>query len=107
MFEPEVYASQSEWEKAVKRKQMRLQWQDRHPSGARLEIRAIQLGLRGSVLDAYARDWIVKIEQISEFVRQQPQNIKFNCVNLHTLRNSLPPVNANTVNRLGLSAKTA
>lgn len=89
-FEPEVSASQSEWEKAVKRSQVRLQWQDRHPSGARLERRAIQLGLRGSVLDAYARDWIVKIEEMVEFVRQQPQNIKFNCVNLHTPRNSLP-----------------
>lgn len=108
-FEPEVYASQSEWEEAVNRSCVRLQWDpDHHPSGARLERKAIQLGLRGSVLDAYARNWIVKIEDISEFVRQQHQNINSNCVNLHTPRETVyPVVDAKTASRLGLSEKNA
>lgn len=107
-FEPEVYASQSEWEKAVRRKQVRLQWDsDRQPSGARLERRAIQLGLRGNVLSAYARDWIVKIDDISEFVRQR-QNIKSDCIELLTPRETVySVVDANTSSKLGLSEKTA
>jgi hypothetical protein len=32
------------------------------------------LGLRGEALAAYARQWIVSIEDISEFVRQQAAN---------------------------------
>jgi Domain of unknown function (DUF4291) len=46
---------------------------DHHPSGIKLERRAIQLGLRGEFLANYARDWILKIEAISEFVNQQRQ----------------------------------
>jgi hypothetical protein len=34
----------------------------------RLKRRAIQLGLRGAILEQYAREWIVEIEDISNFV---------------------------------------
>ena len=51
---------------------MRLQWDPDHgPSGAPLERRAIQLGLRGPVVEKYVRDWVLGIEDISEFVEQQ------------------------------------
>jgi Domain of unknown function (DUF4291) len=73
-FIPEVYGSEKEWQQAVKNSAVRLQWDpDHHPSGAKLERRAIQLGLRGNVLANYAREWIVNIEDISEFVQQQRQ----------------------------------
>jgi hypothetical protein len=39
-----------------------------------LQRRAIQLGLRGKVAVRYAREWIVEIEDISEFVREQREN---------------------------------
>ncbi|MEP0820808.1 DUF4291 domain-containing protein [Trichocoleus desertorum GB2-A4] len=71
-FVPEVYSSEAEWKQAVAQSSVRLQWDpDHHPSGAKLERRAIQLGLRGEVLDQYARDWIVSIEDMSPFVREQ------------------------------------
>ena len=106
-FEPEVYESESEWEKAVKTSLVRLQWDpDRHPWGARLERRAIQLGLRGSVLSAYARDWIVNIQDISQFVQQQRQNIKSDCAELYIPRETVyPVVDGNTATRLGLSTE--
>jgi hypothetical protein len=75
-FVPEIYASETEWKKAVQRSNVRLQWDpDHHPSGARLARRAIQLGLRGDVLKTYAQEWIIDIEDISDFVQQQHQNI--------------------------------
>jgi Domain of unknown function (DUF4291) len=53
-----------------------LQWDPDHsPTGGKLERKAIQLGLRGDVLALYAREWIVSIEDISEFVRAQHQNL--------------------------------
>jgi hypothetical protein len=74
VFVPELYSSRTEWEKQLKHSQVRLQWDPDHdPSGRKLERRAIQLGLRGTVLAAYARDWIMDIENISEFVCQQRQ----------------------------------
>ncbi|HAX74790.1 MAG TPA: DUF4291 domain-containing protein [Cyanobacteria bacterium UBA11372] len=76
-FVPGLYSSKKEWKQAVSTSLVRLQWDpDRYPSGAKLERRAIQLGLRGEILSHYARDWIVNIEDISEFVREQHQYVK-------------------------------
>jgi Domain of unknown function (DUF4291) len=71
-FVPEVYSNQEEWKQAVARSSVRLQWDPDHdPSGAKVERRAIQLGLRGDALARYAREWIVRIENISSFVERQ------------------------------------
>lgn len=74
MFQPAIYADEAEWAQAVRQSAVRLQWDpDHEPSGAPVARRAIQLGLRAAVLGRYAREWIVDIEDISEFVRQQRQ----------------------------------
>ncbi len=76
-FVPEVYTSQVEWRQTVAQSSVRLQWDpDHHPSGAKLERRAIQLGLRSDVLAKYARDWIVDIEDITDFVQHQYQVVR-------------------------------
>jgi Domain of unknown function (DUF4291) len=107
-FEPEFYSSRSEWEKALKRSQVRLQWDpDHHPSGAKLERRAIQLGLRGQILANYTKNWIVKIEDISEFVQQQRQNFKSGCAELITPRETVYSViDIEIQQKLGLSVFT-
>lgn len=71
-FVPGTYASRDEWSQAVAVSSVRLQWDPDHdPAGNRLERRAIQLGLRGGVLESYVREWIVGIEDISDFVAEQ------------------------------------
>lgn len=76
-FVPEVYTSEVEWRQAVTQSSVRLQWDpDHHPSGNKLERRAIQLGLRGDVLVQYARNWIVDIQDISDFVQHQHQVVR-------------------------------
>jgi hypothetical protein len=51
---------------------VRVQWDPDHgPSGEKLERRAIQLGLRGAALERYCDEWIVGIEDITAFVREQ------------------------------------
>jgi hypothetical protein len=71
-FVAEVYESQEQWKRAVAQSSVRLQWDPDHdPSGAKVERRAIQLGLRDDALARYAREWIVRIEDISAFVEQQ------------------------------------
>lgn len=57
---------------AVKRPHVRLQWDPDHdPHGINCRRRAIQLGLRGKCLEKYATDWILEIQDISAFVREQ------------------------------------
>jgi hypothetical protein len=53
-----------------------LEFKLNHASGATLERRAVQLGLRGDVLARYSRDWIVSIEDISDFVQNQYQVVR-------------------------------
>lgn len=104
-FVPEIYASETEWKKAVQRSNVRLQWEpDHNPSGTRLARRAIQLGLRGDVLKAYAKDWIIHIEDISAFVQQQRQNITSDCTQLIAPREKVYPVfNLDTTIKLELA----
>jgi hypothetical protein len=71
-YEPSVYDDEQTWRQAVKSSDVRLQWDpDRNPTGEPLQRRAIQLGLRGGVARRYARDWILRIDDISDFVAQQ------------------------------------
>jgi Domain of unknown function (DUF4291) len=75
-YERDLYPSEKEWKRAVINSDVRIQWDpDHNPTGGKLARRAIQLGLRGETLAAYAKDWIISIEDISAFVREQHQNI--------------------------------
>lgn len=66
------YADHAAWQAAVAGSDVRLQWDPDHgPSGAPVERRAVQLGLRGAALRSYARDWVVRIEDVSAFCREQ------------------------------------
>ena len=69
---PEIYGTREAWAKAVDGSDVRLQWDPDHgPKGNALERRAIQLGLRGAVLAKYAREWLLGIEDVTPFVREQ------------------------------------
>ncbi|GCE19114.1 DUF4291 domain-containing protein [Dictyobacter kobayashii] len=71
-YRADVFPSQEDWKKAVASSEVRLQWDPDHsPTGHKQERRALQLGLRGSTLQSYARDWILEIEDISDFVAEQ------------------------------------
>ena len=105
-FNPALYATQAEFDDALARSSVRLQWDpDRDPSGAPVERRAIQLGLRGEVLRCYARSWIVDIEDISPFVAEQRVHAQHNnCQRLMMPREAVYPVtDADVARRLCLS----
>jgi hypothetical protein len=70
------FATEEEWSRALGRSPVRLQWDpDHHPSGAKLERRAIQLGLRGEVLEAFGQRELVEVLDVSEFVAEQRQRL--------------------------------
>jgi hypothetical protein len=76
IYIPEIYENHEGWRNAVKNSDVRLQWDPDHsPGGGKLERRAIQLGLQGEVIAKYARDWIMSIEDISDFVAQQYSHV--------------------------------
>ena len=75
-FDPLVYPDRESWSASVASSSVRLQWDPDHdPHGGKLDRRAIQLGLRGGVLRRYGKEWIVEIMDITEFVRQQYEQV--------------------------------
>lgn len=76
-YKPHAYPSREAWKTALGASDVRLQWDpDHHPSGAKLERRAVQLGLRNDVLRAYGRDEILAIEDLSDFVAEQRAHVE-------------------------------
>ncbi|GAB4017094.1 DUF4291 domain-containing protein [Spirosoma migulaei] len=71
-FQPAIYSTREHWETSLIESEVRLQWDpDHNPAGRKLERRAIQLGLKGDTLKLFATDWIMSIEDITEFVLDQ------------------------------------
>ncbi len=76
-YQEDVYGDQGRWKAAVERSEVRMQWDPDHdPAGAKVERRALQLGLRGSALARYGREWIVEIEYITDFVHEQYEHVR-------------------------------
>jgi len=73
-YQSDLYASREDWQEQVKNSSIRLQWDPDHdPYGAKLERRAIQIGIRGKEAVNYAKDDILEIEDITPFVKEQYQ----------------------------------
>lgn len=105
-WDRDLYASEAEWSRAVGRSAVRLQWDpDHHPSGAKLERRAIQLGLRGGVLEAFGMRELLEVIDLSAFVAEQRERLSSAGVTaLHTPQERVyTPADADTAARLGLS----
>lgn len=70
--------SYQEWQEQIKNSDIRVQWDpERDIQGNALDYRSIQIGLRGQAVKNYVQDWIVNIEDITEFVinlRNKRQN---------------------------------
>jgi hypothetical protein len=104
-FLPQVYGSEDAWKRAVAGSDVRLQWDPDHdPAGKPVERRAIQLGLRGDVLARYAKDWLLEIQDVSDFVREQRTNAAAPYDTLVTPSEDVYPVaDIQVAERLGVS----
>ncbi|MCY7337199.1 MAG: DUF4291 domain-containing protein [Chamaesiphon sp.] len=100
----DLYPTEKDWKRAVNHSHVRLQWDPDHsPTGGKLARKAIQLGLRGDVLALYAREWIIWAEDISEFVREQHQNLG-DLDKLIVPRETIyPAVDSETISRLQIN----
>lgn len=102
-FRASPYESAAVWKKAAARSEVRLQWDPDHgPGGEKLRRRAIQLGLRGSVLRRFVEDATLGIEDVSAFVEQQRAH-RADPTTLRTPREAPYPVTSDAARRaLGL-----
>jgi hypothetical protein len=75
-YVPGVFPTREAWADAVSRSEVRLQWDPDHPpSGAKLERRAIQLGLRGDTLEVFGQRELVEVIDLTDFVTEQRSHL--------------------------------
>ncbi len=76
-YQADIYGTENDWKEVLTQSEVRLQWDpDHNPLGHKLERRAIQLGMKGTILTHFATDWIVSIEDITDFVLRQGQCVE-------------------------------
>lgn len=71
-YDANAYANTDDWQLAVTKSDVRRQWDPDHsPTGAKLERRAVQLGLRGRTLERFAEEEMLEVIDMSGFVAGQ------------------------------------
>ncbi len=69
--ESHVYKDAKKWRKALDKARIRVQWDpERDIKNNRLEHKSIQLGITSILVEAYAKKWIIKIEDMTEQTRK-------------------------------------
>ncbi|MBK1662384.1 DUF4291 domain-containing protein [Paracraurococcus ruber] len=71
-FQASGYEHENVWKRAVRAADVQFQWDPDHdPSGAPLARRALQIGLRGDILEEFAHRMLLGVEDITDFVVSQ------------------------------------
>jgi hypothetical protein len=75
-FDSRLFASEQEWKNEIAKTDVRLQWDPDHdPYGNKQERKAIQIGMKGEILRKFCTEWISKIEDITDFVKEEHQKV--------------------------------
>ncbi|MEL6987814.1 MAG: DUF4291 domain-containing protein [Bacteroidota bacterium] len=70
------YSDTTEWKKMLDRSEVRIQWDPHHrPDESKLERKAIQIGIKGSLQKEFGTKQIHFIEDITDFVLEQKKYI--------------------------------
>jgi len=78
-FKPEHYSSMDSWKADLNTKDVRIQWDpEHHPSGAKIDRRVIQIGMRGQILRNFCQKQIRHVMDITKFVKEQKNYIEQN-----------------------------
>ena len=76
-FKEGIYVSYEDWQSRLKVSEVRCQWDpDRDIYGNPLNRRAIQLGIRGSMVENYVNKWIASIHDITDYANNVCQSIR-------------------------------
>lgn len=75
-FQDDIYGTPENWKAALETSEVRLQWDPDHdPYGQKLARKAIQLGMKGAILEKFTTKWIVSIEDITDFVKKEGEKV--------------------------------
>ena len=105
-YQADHYPTREQWQEALATSSVRLQWDPDHdPSGAKVERRAIQLGLRGEVLESFSKRELLEVIDMTAFVAEQRLHaVSAGLADLRTpVEGVYVPADAAVAKRLGLA----
>lgn len=71
-FYKEIYADNTTWQQQINHSEVQLQWETYHDLvGNKTDRKAAKIGIKGAVLQRYNEEWIVSIENITTYVKEQ------------------------------------
>ncbi len=71
-YQAAVYGDHENWKQALAQSEVRIQWDpDHHPSGEKLVRKAVQIGLKGKMLEKFNQEFMEEILDLTPFVIQQ------------------------------------
>ncbi len=78
-FQPPFHASEKNWKEGLEKTSVRIQWDPEKDILLKpLDYRSIQIGLTGIAVDKYVDEWIIGIEDITEFCHETYELVKAN-----------------------------
>lgn len=81
-YQGEIYQTHENWKRELATKSVRLQWDPDHDiDGEKQARKAIQLGIKGELLQKFGKEMITEIVDVTEFVVQQKKRIDSGNVN--------------------------
>ena len=76
-YNPIVYKSEDEWRLTLKNSRVRHQWDpERNLKLGKMERRAIQIGIRGWIVQKYVNEWIISLEEVTKLAHDIHDAIK-------------------------------
>lgn len=93
-YDASIYETKEIWSEKIKQSDIVIQWDpDHEPSGKKHpKRRAVQIGLRGETLKHFCNEWIIKIEDMTDFVIQE-RNKKDPLIPNETIYLNSPTIN--------------
>jgi Domain of unknown function (DUF4291) len=103
-FDSAIHESQAQWSRALRATEVHVQWDpDRDLDGRPLARRAIQLGLRGSMVKRYVDEWIVSVADFTSVAKAVHHALQIQAVLPEIPLESEYPVDAETRHGLAIS----
>src|SRR6185312_411311 len=75
-FYKSIYDTNEAWEKQLDNTDIQLQWEPYHDLfGNKTDRKAVKIGLKGGMLQKYNEKWILEIQNITPYVKEQQELI--------------------------------
>lgn len=103
-FNPRLYADHHDWKKQLNASEVRHQWDpERHLRGHKLSRRAIQIGIRGSIVERYVNAWIIGLTEVTALAHEIQDAIVHDKPLPVVPEEKVYPVSPALVQRLGIT----